>query len=280
MTTVFHLAWPPAAAAALVQAWQAWAPEARRDRRHPAVDRRRRRAAARGRGGRHRARRPGRRRPPRRAGRPCGGRPDQASRQHLPCEAGDLEGLGSVEDRPERSGPGSHRSRATSTPSRSSSADPAGRHRGGAGRAPHPRLGARSVAGGGLPAWAAPTTGCPPTPSPTAANASWSSTWSKSAPTLRPGQRDTARDWLARSWALVHPWGSGGVCPDFPDPDLQDWARAYTGPNHDRLRRVKAAYDPGGFTVAVACVAARLPARSRRLSCASYGRAAARGWCG
>jgi Berberine and berberine like len=30
-------------------------------------------------------------------------------------------------------------------------------------------------------------------------------------------------------------------------PDLQDWARAYHGSNLDRLRRVKAAYDPGGF---------------------------------
>ena len=59
--------------------------------------------------------------------------------------------------------------------------------------------------------------------------------------------RGAARDWLARSWALVHPWGSGGVYPNFPDPDLRDWARAYHGTNDSRLRRVKAAYDPGGF---------------------------------
>jgi hypothetical protein len=62
-----------------------------------------------------------------------------------------------------------------------------------------------------------------------------------------PAERGAARDWLARSWALVHPWGSGGVYPNFPDPDLQDWARAYHGTNYERLRRVKAAYDPGGF---------------------------------
>src|SRR5512132_1144781 len=62
-----------------------------------------------------------------------------------------------------------------------------------------------------------------------------------------PAERDAARDWLARSWALVHPWGSGGVYPNFPDPDLQDWASAYHGTNYDRLRRVKATYDPGGF---------------------------------
>jgi FAD/FMN-containing dehydrogenase len=62
-----------------------------------------------------------------------------------------------------------------------------------------------------------------------------------------PAERGAARDWLARSWALVHPSGSGGVYPNFPDPDLEDWAHAYHGTNYDRLRRVKAAYDPGGF---------------------------------
>jgi FAD/FMN-containing dehydrogenase len=41
--------------------------------------------------------------------------------------------------------------------------------------------------------------------------------------------------------------GIGGVYPNFPDPDLQDWARAYHRTNYERLRRVKAAYDPGGF---------------------------------
>jgi FAD/FMN-containing dehydrogenase len=62
-----------------------------------------------------------------------------------------------------------------------------------------------------------------------------------------PAEHGAARDWLVRSWALVHPWGSGGVYPNFPDPDLRDWARAYHGPNHDRLRRVKARYDPDNF---------------------------------
>lgn len=56
--------------------------------------------------------------------------------------------------------------------------------------------------------------------------------------------RQAARGWLSRSWALVHAWGSGGVYPNFPDPELEDWARAYHGANLDRLGRVKAAYDP------------------------------------
>jgi FAD/FMN-containing dehydrogenase len=58
---------------------------------------------------------------------------------------------------------------------------------------------------------------------------------------------DAARTWLRRSWETVHSWGSGGVYPNFPDPDLRSWARAYHGPNLERLQQVKAAYDPDGF---------------------------------
>jgi FAD/FMN-containing dehydrogenase len=58
------------------------------------------------------------------------------------------------------------------------------------------------------------------------------------------GERRSARTWLTRSWELVHPWGSGGVYPNFPDPELDDEARAYYGTNLPRLRRVKATYDP------------------------------------
>ena len=67
------------------------------------------------------------------------------------------------------------------------------------------------------------------------------------SPDAATTERDAARGWLARSWALVHPWGSGGVYPNFPDPDLEDWARAYYGNNYDRLLRVKARYDPDNF---------------------------------
>jgi FAD/FMN-containing dehydrogenase len=56
-----------------------------------------------------------------------------------------------------------------------------------------------------------------------------------------------ARRWLAQSWETVHPWGSGGVYPNFPDPELDDEARAYLGPNHDRLARIRRRYDPGDF---------------------------------
>ncbi len=57
-------------------------------------------------------------------------------------------------------------------------------------------------------------------------------------------ERQAARGWLSGSWHLVHPWGSGGVYPNFPDPELDDSARAYHGANLQRLREVKTTYDP------------------------------------
>jgi FAD/FMN-containing dehydrogenase len=66
-------------------------------------------------------------------------------------------------------------------------------------------------------------------------------------PDASAADRQAARDWLSRSWALVHPWGSGGVYPNFPDPDLEDPARAYHGGNLERLARVRERYDPDGF---------------------------------
>jgi FAD/FMN-containing dehydrogenase len=63
-------------------------------------------------------------------------------------------------------------------------------------------------------------------------------------PDASEDQRQAASGWLSRSWELVHPWGSGGVYPNFPDPELEDWDSAYHGENSGRLRRVKATYDP------------------------------------
>jgi hypothetical protein len=50
--------------------------------------------------------------------------------------------------------------------------------------------------------------------------------------------------WVHRSRAIAHPHASGGVYPNFPDPDLTDWAQAYHGANHTRLTAVKRHYDP------------------------------------
>jgi FAD/FMN-containing dehydrogenase len=56
-----------------------------------------------------------------------------------------------------------------------------------------------------------------------------------------------AHRWVTRSWASVHRWGSGRVFQNFADPDLEDWADAYYGPNYQRLVRIKARYDPADF---------------------------------
>ena len=58
---------------------------------------------------------------------------------------------------------------------------------------------------------------------------------------------NAARVWLSDSWELVHPSGSGGVYANFPDTDLRDEHRAYWAGNLERVRRVKAKYDPEGF---------------------------------
>jgi FAD/FMN-containing dehydrogenase len=73
--------------------------------------------------------------------------------------------------------------------------------------------------------------------------------------------RDEARTWLTRSWALAHRHGSGGVFPNFADPDLDPWAPAYHRGNRNRLLEIKARYDPAdvfrsaGFDVERSAVA-------------------------
>ena len=52
--------------------------------------------------------------------------------------------------------------------------------------------------------------------------------------------------WLTRSWHTAHQYGTGGVYPNFPDPDLAEPAKAYFGPNLPRLVRVKRTCDPRG----------------------------------
>jgi FAD/FMN-containing dehydrogenase len=62
----------------------------------------------------------------------------------------------------------------------------------------------------------------------------------------RPANQAAAHRAATRSWASVHPWGSGRVFQNFADPDLEHWADAYYGPNYPRLVRIKARYDPSG----------------------------------
>lgn len=50
--------------------------------------------------------------------------------------------------------------------------------------------------------------------------------------------------WVDRSWEVAHVDGSGGVYPNFPDPQLDNWATAYHAGNYARLAAAKKAYDP------------------------------------
>jgi FAD/FMN-containing dehydrogenase len=56
--------------------------------------------------------------------------------------------------------------------------------------------------------------------------------------------RAAARAWLERSFGIVHPFGTGRVYPNFPEPELEGWARAYHGENLERLAAIRARYDP------------------------------------
>ncbi len=66
-------------------------------------------------------------------------------------------------------------------------------------------------------------------------------------PDASADERESGHAWLTRSWELLHSSGSGGVYPNFPDPDLESPGRAYYDGNYERLRRVKTAYDPEGL---------------------------------
>jgi FAD/FMN-containing dehydrogenase len=50
-------------------------------------------------------------------------------------------------------------------------------------------------------------------------------------------------DWLARSWAIAHEWGTGRAYQNFPDPELPE--SAYHGANLARVRELRRRYDPG-----------------------------------
>jgi FAD/FMN-containing dehydrogenase len=63
-------------------------------------------------------------------------------------------------------------------------------------------------------------------------------------PDASASDQEAAHRKVARSWASVHPWGSGRAFQNFADPDLANWADAYYGSNLDRLVRVKRRYDP------------------------------------
>jgi FAD/FMN-containing dehydrogenase len=55
-----------------------------------------------------------------------------------------------------------------------------------------------------------------------------------------------AREWLDRSWAVAHPYGTGGAYVNFPEDGLDPWAVEYHGGNRERLLELRRRYDPEG----------------------------------
>ena len=67
----------------------------------------------------------------------------------------------------------------------------------------------------------------------------------KQAVTVDPAiDATTATTWLDRSWSLTHPHGAGGIYPNFPEAALDPWSPAYHGENRHRLLEIKRHYDP------------------------------------
>ena len=75
--------------------------------------------------------------------------------------------------------------------------------------------------------------------------------WIKHEASIEPSasseRNGAAAAWVRGSWAGVHPFGTGGVFPNFADPELEDPGRAYYGSNLERLRDLEARYDPEGL---------------------------------
>jgi len=61
-----------------------------------------------------------------------------------------------------------------------------------------------------------------------------------------PHALPAAAAWVTGAWELVHPYGTGGVYPNFPEPGLDPWGPEHLGANRERLLALKARYDPAG----------------------------------
>ncbi len=54
-------------------------------------------------------------------------------------------------------------------------------------------------------------------------------------------------EWVERTWARLAPLSTGGVYPNFAEPQRDPWDPAYHLGNRERLLAVRAAYDPTGL---------------------------------
>ena len=61
-----------------------------------------------------------------------------------------------------------------------------------------------------------------------------------------PAADDANVGWARAVYDDMRPFSPGGVYPNFPDADLDDWDPAYHLGNRDRLLGISARYDPDG----------------------------------
>lgn len=62
-----------------------------------------------------------------------------------------------------------------------------------------------------------------------------------------PAKAGDITDWARSYWEAVHPTSAGGAYVNFLMEEGEERVQATYGVNHDRLRRVKAEYDPSNF---------------------------------
>ncbi len=78
-------------------------------------------------------------------------------------------------------------------------------------------------------------------------NALFSAQYSGSWNASDSGAADANHSWLNNTWQALRPHASGQSYQNYVDPDLKDWQQAYYGENLARLQRVKSMYDPNNL---------------------------------
>jgi FAD/FMN-containing dehydrogenase len=62
-----------------------------------------------------------------------------------------------------------------------------------------------------------------------------------------PGKRDAITEWARRYWEAIHPHSAGGSYQNFMMEEGRERVQATYGDNYERLRKIKAKYDPDNF---------------------------------
>ncbi|WP_253800196.1 FAD-binding oxidoreductase [Kitasatospora paracochleata] len=76
--------------------------------------------------------------------------------------------------------------------------------------------------------------------------AQYSAYFPEAGPTYTSGV-DQSRVWLDDVWSAMRPYAGGEAYQNYLDPQLSTWEQAYYGANAARLRQVKRSYDPTGL---------------------------------